>query len=104
MCLLEFSNLFCLGPLGFINLMSFSLHVLSKLNISYYSVLLLTLYTVLGKSLRKPEIVENSVKECIENFNISHLGSGEHSDWHVASSFPGAWAWGIQSFPNLKDI
>ncbi|XP_043776244.1 transmembrane protein 62 isoform X2 [Cervus elaphus] len=36
------------GPLGFINLMSFSLHVLSKLNISYYSVLLLTLYTVLG--------------------------------------------------------
>lgn len=74
MCLLEFSNLFCLGPLGFINLMSFSLHVLSKLNISYYSVLLLTLYTVLGKSFRKPEIVENSAKECIENFNISHLG------------------------------
>ncbi|XP_065796551.1 transmembrane protein 62 isoform X2 [Muntiacus reevesi] len=36
------------GPPGFINLMSFSLHVLSKLNISYYSVLLLTLYTVLG--------------------------------------------------------
>ena len=50
MCLLEFSNLFCLGPPGFINLTSFSLHVLSKLDISYYSVLLLTLYTVLGKS------------------------------------------------------
>ncbi|XP_042108990.1 transmembrane protein 62 isoform X4 [Ovis aries] len=36
------------GPPGFTNLTSFSLHVLSKLNISYYSVLLLTLYTVLG--------------------------------------------------------
>ncbi|KAF3830454.1 hypothetical protein GH733_004273 [Mirounga leonina] len=33
---------------GFINLTSFSLHVLSKLNIFYYSVLLLTLYTALG--------------------------------------------------------
>ncbi|XP_045142392.1 transmembrane protein 62, partial [Echinops telfairi] len=36
------------GPLGFINLTSFSLHVLSKINIFYYFVLLLTLYTVLG--------------------------------------------------------
>ncbi|XP_054421496.1 transmembrane protein 62 isoform X2 [Pteronotus mesoamericanus] len=36
------------GPPGFINLTSFSLHVLSKINIFYYSVLLLTLYTVLG--------------------------------------------------------
>ncbi|XP_033046277.1 transmembrane protein 62 isoform X9 [Trachypithecus francoisi] len=35
-------------PSGFINLTSFSLHVLSKINICYYSVLLLTLYTVLG--------------------------------------------------------
>ncbi|XP_054308123.1 transmembrane protein 62 isoform X11 [Pongo pygmaeus] len=35
-------------PSGFINLSSFSLHVLSKINIFYYSVLLLTLYTVLG--------------------------------------------------------
>nr|XP_005559382.2 transmembrane protein 62 isoform X1 [Macaca fascicularis] len=35
-------------PSGFINLTSFSLHVLSKINIFYYSVLLLTLYTVLG--------------------------------------------------------
>ncbi|XP_016067841.1 PREDICTED: transmembrane protein 62 isoform X2 [Miniopterus natalensis] len=35
-------------PPGFINLTSFSLHVLSKINISYYSLLLLTLYTVLG--------------------------------------------------------
>lgn len=54
---------------------SFSLHVLSKIDISYYSVLLLTLYTVLGKSIRK-QIVENSAKEYIENFdNKSHLGS-----------------------------
>ncbi|XP_036094950.1 transmembrane protein 62 isoform X5 [Rousettus aegyptiacus] len=36
------------GPPGFINLTSFSLHVLSKINIFYYFVLLLTLYTVLG--------------------------------------------------------
>ncbi|KAF5925505.1 hypothetical protein HPG69_001952 [Diceros bicornis minor] len=36
------------GPPGLINLTSFSLHVLSKINIFYYSVLLLTLYTVLG--------------------------------------------------------
>ncbi|XP_075387929.1 transmembrane protein 62 isoform X3 [Tenrec ecaudatus] len=36
------------GPLGFINLTSFSLHVLCKINIFYYFVLLLTLYTVLG--------------------------------------------------------
>ncbi|XP_045303951.1 transmembrane protein 62 isoform X3 [Leopardus geoffroyi] len=36
------------GSPGFINLASFSLHVLSKLNIFYYSVLLLTLYTALG--------------------------------------------------------
>ncbi|KAM9645655.1 transmembrane protein 62 isoform 2-T2 [Trichechus inunguis] len=36
------------GPPGFVNLTSFSLHVLSKINIFYYSVLLLTLYTVLG--------------------------------------------------------
>ncbi|XP_035115337.1 transmembrane protein 62 isoform X9 [Callithrix jacchus] len=35
-------------PSGFINLTSFSLHVLSKINIFYYSVLFLTLYTVLG--------------------------------------------------------
>ncbi|XP_014404285.1 PREDICTED: transmembrane protein 62 isoform X3 [Myotis brandtii] len=36
------------GPPGFINLTSFSLHVLSKINIFYYFVLFLTLYTVLG--------------------------------------------------------
>ncbi|XP_029808630.1 transmembrane protein 62 isoform X1 [Suricata suricatta] len=36
------------GSPGFVNLASFSLHVLSKLNIFYYSVLLLTLYTALG--------------------------------------------------------
>ncbi|XP_057577868.1 transmembrane protein 62 isoform X2 [Hippopotamus amphibius kiboko] len=36
------------GPPGFVNLTSFSFHVLSKINIFYYSVLLLTLYTVLG--------------------------------------------------------
>ncbi|XP_027631582.1 transmembrane protein 62 isoform X2 [Tupaia chinensis] len=36
------------APPGFINLTSFSLHVLSKINIFYYSMLLLTLYTVLG--------------------------------------------------------
>ncbi|XP_023414511.2 transmembrane protein 62 isoform X1 [Loxodonta africana] len=36
------------GPPGFINLTSFSLHVLSKINIFYYSVLLLNLYTALG--------------------------------------------------------
>ncbi|XP_076983735.1 transmembrane protein 62 isoform X2 [Tamandua tetradactyla] len=36
------------GPPGFVNLTSFSLHVLSKINIFYYFVLLLTLYTVLG--------------------------------------------------------
>ncbi|XP_007933459.1 transmembrane protein 62 [Orycteropus afer afer] len=36
------------GPPGFVNLTSFSLHVLSKINIFYYSVLLLTLYTVFG--------------------------------------------------------
>lgn len=36
------------GPPGFINLTSFSLHVLSKINIFYYSVFFLTLYTVLG--------------------------------------------------------
>ncbi|XP_036779574.2 transmembrane protein 62 isoform X1 [Manis pentadactyla] len=36
------------GPPRFIQLTSFSLHVLSKINIFYYSVLLLTLYTVLG--------------------------------------------------------
>ncbi|XP_059952692.1 transmembrane protein 62 isoform X4 [Mesoplodon densirostris] len=36
------------GPPGFVNLTSFSLHVLSKISIFYYSVLLLTLYTVLG--------------------------------------------------------
>lgn len=36
------------GPPGFLHLTSFSLHVLSKTNIYYYSVLLLTLYTVLG--------------------------------------------------------
>lgn len=35
-------------PLGFANMTTFSLHILSKINISYYSVLLLTLYTVLG--------------------------------------------------------
>uniref|UniRef100_A0A8C8Z722 Transmembrane protein 62 n=1 Tax=Prolemur simus TaxID=1328070 RepID=A0A8C8Z722_PROSS len=35
-------------PSGFVNLTSFSLHILSKINIFYYSVLLLTLYTVLG--------------------------------------------------------
>ncbi|XP_032153616.1 transmembrane protein 62 isoform X3 [Sapajus apella] len=35
-------------PSGLINLTSFSLHVLSKINIFYYSVLFLTLYTVLG--------------------------------------------------------
>ncbi|XP_005381419.1 PREDICTED: transmembrane protein 62 isoform X2 [Chinchilla lanigera] len=35
-------------PPGFINLTSFSLHVLSKIDIFYYSVLLLTSYTVLG--------------------------------------------------------
>ncbi|XP_020141570.2 transmembrane protein 62 isoform X1 [Microcebus murinus] len=35
-------------PSGFVNLTSFSLHVLSKINIFYYSVLFLTLYTVLG--------------------------------------------------------
>ncbi|XP_062945725.1 transmembrane protein 62 isoform X4 [Cynocephalus volans] len=35
-------------PPGFVNLTSFSLHVLSKINIFYYSVLLLTLYTALG--------------------------------------------------------
>ncbi|GAB1286775.1 Transmembrane protein 62 [Apodemus speciosus] len=38
----------CKEPLGFANLTTFSLHILSKINISYYSVLLLTLYTVLG--------------------------------------------------------
>lgn len=75
MCSLDFSNLFCLGPPGFVNLTSFSLHVLSKISIFYYSMLLLTLYTVLGKSIRKPEIVENSAKEYTENFNSSHLGS-----------------------------
>ncbi|EFB13771.1 hypothetical protein PANDA_001024, partial [Ailuropoda melanoleuca] len=36
------------GSPGFINMTSFSLHVLSKLNIFYYPVLLLTLYTALG--------------------------------------------------------
>ncbi|KAG8505252.1 Transmembrane protein 62 [Galemys pyrenaicus] len=36
------------GPPGFIILTSFSLHVLSKINTFFYSVLLLTLYTVLG--------------------------------------------------------
>ncbi|XP_036121192.1 transmembrane protein 62 isoform X1 [Molossus molossus] len=36
------------GPPGFINLTAFSLHVLSKINTVYYSLLLLTLYTVLG--------------------------------------------------------
>ncbi|XP_033707455.1 transmembrane protein 62 isoform X4 [Tursiops truncatus] len=36
------------GPPGFVNLTSFSLHVLSKISIFYYSMLLLTLYTVLG--------------------------------------------------------
>ncbi|KAM7156410.1 transmembrane protein 62 isoform 2-T2 [Molossus nigricans] len=36
------------GPPGFINLTTFSLHVLSKINTVYYSLLLLTLYTVLG--------------------------------------------------------
>ncbi|XP_072818689.1 transmembrane protein 62 isoform X3 [Vicugna pacos] len=36
------------GSPGFINLTSFSLCVLSKINIFYYSVLLLTLYTMLG--------------------------------------------------------
>ncbi|XP_066198327.1 transmembrane protein 62 isoform X2 [Saccopteryx leptura] len=36
------------GPPGFTNLTSFSLHVLSKINIFYYFVLLLTVYTVLG--------------------------------------------------------
>lgn len=65
---LDFSNVFSLGPPGFINLTSFSLHVLSKINIFYYFVLLLTLYTVLGKSIRKLEIAENSAKE-YENFN-----------------------------------
>lgn len=35
-------------PLGFANMTSFSLHILSKINIFYYSLLLLTLYTVLG--------------------------------------------------------
>lgn len=36
------------GPPGFANMTTFSLHILSKINIFYYSVLLLTLYTVLG--------------------------------------------------------
>ncbi|XP_051000430.1 transmembrane protein 62 isoform X2 [Acomys russatus] len=36
------------GPLRFANMTSFSLHILSKINIFYYSILLLTLYTVLG--------------------------------------------------------
>ncbi|XP_012865734.1 PREDICTED: transmembrane protein 62 isoform X1 [Dipodomys ordii] len=35
-------------PPGFIKLTSFSLHVLSKINIFYYSVLFLTMYTVFG--------------------------------------------------------
>ncbi|KAM4831008.1 transmembrane protein 62 isoform X1 [Urocitellus parryii] len=35
-------------PPRFINLMSFSLHLLSKINIFYYSMLLMTLYVVLG--------------------------------------------------------
>ncbi|XP_021097400.1 transmembrane protein 62 isoform X5 [Heterocephalus glaber] len=35
-------------PPGLINLTSFSLHVLSKIDIFYYSMLFLTLYTVLG--------------------------------------------------------
>lgn len=35
-------------PPGFANMTTFSLHILSKINIFYYSVLLLTLYTVLG--------------------------------------------------------
>ncbi|XP_053451018.1 transmembrane protein 62 isoform X1 [Nycticebus coucang] len=35
-------------PSGFVNMTSFSLHVLSKIKIFYYSMLLLTLYTVLG--------------------------------------------------------
>ncbi|XP_041534835.1 transmembrane protein 62 isoform X1 [Microtus oregoni] len=35
-------------PPGFANMTSFSLHILGKTNIFYYSVLLLTLYTVLG--------------------------------------------------------
>lgn len=49
--LIAFRHQTCLelkGPTGFINLTSFSLQVLSKINIFYYSVLLLTLYTVLG--------------------------------------------------------
>lgn len=36
------------APPGCINLTSFSLHILSKINIFYYSMLLLTVYTVLG--------------------------------------------------------
>nr|XP_048316024.1 transmembrane protein 62 [Myodes glareolus] len=35
-------------PPGFANMTTFSLHILTKINIFYYSVLLLTLYTVLG--------------------------------------------------------
>ncbi|XP_060030476.1 transmembrane protein 62 isoform X2 [Erinaceus europaeus] len=42
----DFPN--CEGPPGFVIFTSFSLHVLSKMNIFYYSVLLLTIYTVLG--------------------------------------------------------
>ncbi|XP_023613313.1 transmembrane protein 62 isoform X8 [Myotis lucifugus] len=42
------------GPPGFINLTSFSLHVLSKINIFYYFVLFLTLYTVLVGIFQHP--------------------------------------------------
>ncbi|XP_007081851.2 transmembrane protein 62 isoform X1 [Panthera tigris] len=51
------------GSPGFINLASFSLHVLSKLNIFYYSVLLLTLYTALGPWF-VGEIVEGKLGCC----------------------------------------
>ncbi|XP_042798180.1 transmembrane protein 62 isoform X2 [Panthera leo] len=51
------------GSPGFINLASFSFHVLSKLNIFYYSVLLLTLYTALGPWF-VGEIIEGKLGCC----------------------------------------
>lgn len=108
MCSLDFSTLFSLGPPGFINLTSFSLHVLSKINISYYSLLLLTLYTVLGKSIRKPEIVDQSAKEYIENFDnrvIQALENIMNSTWFLLyKSFPGMWSWEIKLFLNMYKV
>uniref|UniRef100_A0A8B9DV68 Transmembrane protein 62 n=1 Tax=Anser cygnoides TaxID=8845 RepID=A0A8B9DV68_ANSCY len=64
---------FCLGKPGLLSLTSFSLHVFSKTNTLYYSILFLNLYTILGPWF-VGELVDGQLGACF-SFGVVVGGS-----------------------------